>query len=148
MLLSSFGRPPPSRWTLGCGPSAGAAIPCWFPDQAAVTLTTLAGASREIALDGLPAVAPEVLLTSDNPRRPVRDSFVSATNDVWVLGSGEPPAPEPVTRPGGWLLARYDADGRLFRRMLLPEPARLIMDVREDRCTLLAWDGRIVEVRP
>lgn len=133
---------------VSCGATAGRSIPCWFPDQAAVTLADASGASREIPLEGLPVVAPEILLASDNPRRPVRDAFVSADGDLWVLGSGEPPGTDVPARPGGWLLARYDAGGRLFRRVQLPEPARLLLGVTGDRCLLLSWDGRVVEVRP
>jgi hypothetical protein len=105
------------------------------------------GASREIPLDGLPIVAPELLLASDNPRRPVRDAFVTAGKMVWVLGSGEPPEGDTSTRPGGWLLAQYDLEGRLFRRVQLPEPARVLLGAVENTCLLLAWDGRVVEVR-
>jgi hypothetical protein len=132
---------------VSCGPTAGAVMPCWFPDQPSLTLTDRSGASRDLALDGLPVVSPELLLASDNPRRPIRDVLVTAGNAVWVLGSGEPPGGEASARPGGWLLARYDVDGRLFRRVQLPEPARLVLGVRDDTCLLLAWDGRVVEVR-
>jgi len=132
---------------VSCGATAGAVMPCWFPDQPSLTLTDRSGASRDLVLDGLPVVAPELLLASDNPRRPIRDVLVTAANAVWVLGSGESPGSEASARPGGWLLARYDLDGRLFRRAQLPEPARLILGVRDDTCLLLAWDGRVVEVR-
>jgi hypothetical protein len=132
---------------VSCGSSAGAVIPCWFPDAAALTLTDRSGASREIPLDGLPIVAPELLLASDNPRRPVRDAFVTAGNMVWVLGSGEAPEGDTSPRPGGWLLARYDLEGRLFRRVQLPEPARVLLGALENTCLLLAWDGRVIEVR-
>ena len=132
---------------VSCGATAGAVMPCWFPDQPSLTLTDRSGASRDLALDGLPVVAPELLLASDNPRRPIRDVLVTAGNAVWVIGSGEPPGGDASPRPGGWLLARYDVDGRLFRRVQLPEPARLLLGVRDDTCLLLAWDGRVVEVR-
>jgi hypothetical protein len=133
---------------VSCGATAGAVMPCWFPDQSSLTLTDRSGASRDLALDGLPVVAPELLLASDNPRRPIRDVLVTAGNAVWVLGSGEPPGGDASARPGGWLLARYDLDGRLVRRAQLPEPARIFLDARDDTCVLLAWDGRVVEVRP
>ena len=133
---------------VACGSSQGRFIPCWFPDEAAVTLTDPSGASREVALDGLPVVAPEVLLAAENPRRPVRDAYVSAKDDIWVLGSGQAPRAEDSERPGGWLLARYDADGRLLRRMQLPEPARLVLSATLDTCLVLAWNGVVVEVRP
>ena len=132
---------------VSCGATAGAVMPCWFPDQPSLTLTDRSGASRDLVLEGLPVVAPELLLASDNPRRPIRDVMVTAANAVWVLGSGESPGGEALAKPGGWLLARYDLDGRLFRRVQLPEPARLILGVRDDTCLLLAWDGRVVEVR-
>jgi hypothetical protein len=132
---------------VSCGATAGAVTPCWFPDEASLTLTDRSGASRVVSLDGLPVVTPEVLLASDNPRRPIRDALVTSGNAVWVLGSGEPPGNEVSDRSGGWLLARYDLDGRLFRRVRLPEPARLLLGVRGDTCVLLTWDGRVVEVR-
>jgi len=133
---------------VSCGATAGIYTPCWFPDQPAVTLTDGMGLSREVSLDGLPVTTPELLLASDNPRRPVRDAFVSVSNDIWVLGSGEPPKEDLSERPGGWLLARYDSYGRLFRRIQLAQPARLVLSAQDDRCLLLAWDGRVVEVRP
>lgn len=133
---------------VGCGPTVTGTVPCWFPDQAAVSLTDPSGASRELMLEGLPTVAAEVLLASDNPRRPIRDAFVSSAGDLWVLGSGRAPDGDESKRPGGWLLARYSADGRLMRRMQLPEPARLLLGTREESCLVLSWDGRVVEVRP
>lgn len=132
---------------VSCGTTAGALTPCWFPDQASLTLSDRSGASRGIALEGLPVVAPEVLLAADNPRRPIRDAFVTKSHAVWVLGSGEAPAGGDSTRPGGWVVAKYDIEGRLFRRARLPEPARIVLGATDDECVLLAWDGRVVEVR-
>ena len=56
-------------------------------------------------------VAPEVLLTSDNPARPVRDAYIDAAGTIWVLSTGAPPSPAPDV-PGGWVLARYGSGGR------------------------------------
>jgi hypothetical protein len=131
---------------VSCGPSGNALVPCWFPDQAAVTLVDADGSSREVQLEALPIVAPEVLLASDNPRRPIRDALVGPDGSLWVLGSGTPPPTEQSSRPGGWLLNRYDGAGRLRSRIVLPEPARLLLQADDDRCTLIAWDGRVVEV--
>lgn len=136
---------------VSCGPTANGTVPCWFPDEPAVTLTSPAGASRQLALDGLPTVSPEVLLASDNPQRPVRDSFVAANGDLWVLGSGHGAEPSDLERRGGWLLAQDHQNGRLVRRTRLREPARLILAVGTgggQACLLLAWDGHIVEVQP
>jgi hypothetical protein len=133
---------------VSCGATASGTIPCWFPDQAAVTVTDAPGHSREFQLEGLPTLPAEVLLASDNPRRPIRDAFVSADNHIWILGSGEPPPAEAAPKPGAWVLARYDRDGRLLRRLQLREPARLLLNASDQRCVLLSWDGRVVEVRP
>jgi hypothetical protein len=54
-------------------------------------------------------VPPEVLLTADNPARPVRDAYVDDTGTIWVLSSGRPLAGA-EDQPGGWILARY-SDG-------------------------------------
>ena len=132
---------------ISCGASDSAEIPCWFPDEAAVTLVRQDGESRRVALPGLPVVAPEVLLTSENPARPVRDVFVAASRDLWILSTGVPgPTQGPVV-PGGWLLARYDDGGRLLGRTPTPAGVRLILYASGDRCVVLAADGRVIEVR-
>ena len=116
---------------ISCGPSDSAEIPCWFPDEAAVTLVRQDGESRRVALPGLPLVAPEVLLTSENPARPVRDVFVAASRDLWILSTGTPGATQGPVVPGGWLLARYDDAGRLLGRA--PTPAG------RSPCTSCCW---------
>lgn len=133
---------------VSCGQATNGTIPCWFPDEAAVTLTDAAGVSRELRLEGLPAVAPEILLASENPRRPVRDVLVSPGGFLWVLGSGAPPRGELVERPGGWLLARYSGAGVLLHRMQLPEPARLLLAAADDWCLMLSATGHVIEVHP
>ncbi|OFW05989.1 MAG: hypothetical protein A3H96_00180 [Acidobacteria bacterium RIFCSPLOWO2_02_FULL_67_36] len=133
---------------VSCGQATEGTIPCWFPDQAAVTLTDRSGASRELRLEGLPTVAPEVLLTSENPRRPVRDALLSQGGFLWVLGSGTPPRTEPTERPGGWLLNRYDSRGVMLHRMQLPEPARLLLSATDDGCLMLSTTGYVIEVHP
>jgi hypothetical protein len=133
---------------VSCGPALAGTTPCWFPDLSTLTLTSAAGESRELTLDGLPGDLPEVLLASDSPRRPIRDAVVDADGDLWVLGSGESAPSKSTRHPGGWLIARYDRDGRIKRRMRLPEPGRLLLGAAGDSCLIVAADGRIVEVRP
>lgn len=133
---------------VSCGGAAGDWTPCWFPDEAGLTLTSRLGITERLALPDLATVAPEVLLASANPRRPVRDAFALAHGDVWVLGSGKTPPGQPEDRIGGWLLARYTHDGRQLQQITLNEPARVILSASEDSCTLLSWDGHVVEVRP
>jgi len=79
----------------------------------------------------------------------VTDHEAAITGTVlWVLGSGAPPDADRSSHPGGWLLNRYEDDGRLRSRVELPEPARLLLAVKDNVCSLVAWDGRVVEVRP
>lgn len=132
---------------VSCGATETAEIPCWFPDETAVTLVHSTGqSSRRVVLTGLPVVRPEVLLTSENPARPIRDVFVAESRELWVLGSGTPRQDDRIVVPGGWLLARYDSQGRPIRSADLPEGARLILRAAGSACLLLASDGRVVEV--
>lgn len=133
---------------VSCGASVDSTSACWFPDEAAVTVTAADGTSRRLELRDLPTVSPEVLLAAENPRRPVRDVFMLAGGNFWLLASGNAPAPQAVERPGGWWLSRYSREGAVTRRVQLPEPARLILGASDDTCVVLSWDGRVVEVRP
>lgn len=133
---------------VACGASVDSTSACWFPDEAAVTVTAADGTSRRLDLRDLPTVSPEALLAAENPRRPIRDVFMLAGGEFWLLASGKAPAPQAVERPGGWWLSRYSREGAETRRVQLPEPARLILGASDDSCVVLAWDGRVVEVRP
>jgi hypothetical protein len=132
---------------VSCGSSRAAERACWFPDEAAVTLIDAAGGSRRIALPELTVVPPEVLLTAENPSRPVRDAFVDESGALWVLSSGKAPPGAPE-RPGGWLLARYSSRGDLLGVRSLSEPVRLILQVRSGRAMLLTGEGMVAEVTP
>jgi len=130
---------------VACGPTRTAEQPCWFPDDIVIFLIGPAGETRRLALSGLTRVAPEVLLTSDNPARPLRDVFVEETGTIWVLSTGTPPA-SAGDEPGGWLLAEYAPDGSLVRMRQLSEAARLILDVQRERLVLLSGAGMVAEV--
>jgi hypothetical protein len=131
---------------VGCGASVTGELPCWFPDQAVVAVTDPAGLSRQLTLEGVSRVEPESLLGTTNPRRPIRDVFISADGDLWVLASGVR-LPGDETKPGGRMLIRSSAGGRMLARSDLPEPARLVLFARVNLAVLLTWDGRVVEVR-
>lgn len=130
---------------VSCGPTVTGTIPCWFPDRNGLTVTDPSGVSTELTLDGVAAIDPKTLLTT--PRPPVRDAFVSAAGELWIITSGEPTAGQEEKR-GGWELVRCTLDGRVLQRAQLPEPARMVLGVTSDSAILLAWDGTIVEVRP
>lgn len=131
-----------------CGVGERDTIPCWFAEQATVTLAEANGDSREIALEGVRAVEPDALLASVTPRKPIADAWMSSAGELWALTAGEPARADLAERRGARTLGRYRADGTVLRRVPLPEPARLILRVRGARAALLAWDGRVVEVEP
>ena len=129
-----------------CGESASEERPCWFPDETALTLVGGENAARRIALEELVHVPAEVLVTSDNPARPIRSAYVAADRTIWILGSGSPP---PGSTPSGaWLLGHYRADGTKLLLAPLQLAARAILGVANGSVVLLASDGRVVEVRP
>lgn len=130
---------------VACGRSAVAERPCWYPDEAAVSLVAPDGRTRRVALAGLVSVAPEVLLTAENPPRPVRDAYVDEQRRIWILSSGDPPQ-APTEHPGGWVLARYRADGAPDGRVRFAEPVRLILGIEPGRAIVLAGSGHVSEV--
>jgi hypothetical protein len=131
---------------VSCGATLTSERACWFPDEPGVFLVGSRGQTRHVALSGLDVASPETLLTSDNPARPVRDAYVDATGEIWVLSTGAAPAGAPDT-PGGWIVARYGPDGAGKGRSRLPEAARLILHVDPSRVTLLLSSGKVGEVR-
>lgn len=130
---------------VSCGASATRERPCWFPDEAAVFLVTSEGVTRRVMLRGLEVPAPETLLTTDNPPRPVRDAVVDAHGGLWILSSGSTPAAA-VEAPGGWLLAHYDKEGDPKGTLRLEEAARQILQVDDRRLVLLLSSGYVGEV--
>ena len=132
---------------VSCGSSRVAERACWFPDEAAVVLIDASGRTRRVELAGLEVVPPAVLLTAENPPRPVRDAYVDEIGALWVLSTGKRPAGVP-DQPGGWLLARYGPDGAPIGVIALAEPVRLILRASSHRAVLLTGAGMIVEVIP
>lgn len=129
-----------------CGNTRAAERPCWFPDDPAVAMIDRSGHTRRLELAGIPRVAPEVLLTSDNPARPVRDAFVDRSGSVWVISTGRP-TPGAPDGPGGWILAHFGSAGAPLERLQLAAPARLILRADAHRVVLLMGSGNIAEVR-
>jgi hypothetical protein len=130
---------------VSCGRSLVAERACWFPDEAAVSLVDRDGATRRVVLIGLTPVAPELLLTAENPRRPVRDAYIDEQSRIWILSSGEAP-PDAPKLPGGWVLARYSREGTPEGHVQLAEPVRLILRVDDRRVIVLAGSGYVSEV--
>lgn len=130
---------------VACGETRTRERPCWFPDEAAISLIDPAGAVRRVELAGLTHVAPEVLLTADNPPRPIRGAYVDSSGTIWILSSGTPSSGAGAA-PGGWLLARYRHDGGLIDIRQLTQPARVILRADGQRAWLLASDGYVIQV--
>jgi hypothetical protein len=130
---------------LACGVTRASERACWFPDEPAVYLVEVDGHTRHVTLPGLPVVPAEVLLTSDNPARPVRDAFVASSGDIWVLSTGTPP-PGAAQSPGGWTLARFGGHGEALGQSRLSEAARLILGADSQRIELLLASGKVGEV--
>jgi len=146
-VFAGFARPQATALNMvACGATAGLERPCWFPDEAAVSLITTRGDTRRVSLPGLDLVAPEILLAAENPRPPIRDAFVDARRRIWILSSGESP-PGEAGRPGGWILARYAENGTPDGRVRLQEPARLLLRADEGRVLVLSGAGHVGEVK-
>ena len=132
---------------VACGTTQTNEQPCWFPDDTAVALVTPSGETRRLLLSGLTRVAPEVLLTSDNPPRPLRDVSVDRGGSIWVLSSGTAP-PHARDEPGGWLLGHYTGGGALVGLSRLTAPVRVILRAEPGRVLVLTGDGMVGEVVP
>ena len=104
---------------VSCGTSQRTELPCWFPEEPALSLITADGTTRRLVLEGLPQVAPEVLIKATAPSRAIRDVFIERDGTIWVLAAGEPPVPT-GNLPGGWMLARYGPKGQPIDRRALP----------------------------
>jgi hypothetical protein len=131
---------------IACGGSTGPARPCWFPDEAAVSLIDSTGNTRRLTLPGLIVVSPETLLAAENPPRPVRDAFVDRRGRIWVLSTGVPPGTT-LDVPGGWLLARYTGEGTADGQVRFDEPVRLILHADDERVVVLSGNGYVSEVK-
>jgi len=132
---------------VSCGTSERVEVPCWFPEEAAVSLIAADGSTRRMVLAGLSPIAPAALLEATVPSRPIRDVFVERGGTIWVLAGGQPPVP-PVNLPGGWILARYSLKGDPIDRRTLPEPVRAILRAGSGRAVVLTGAGMIAEVQP
>jgi hypothetical protein len=129
---------------VSCGLTRTGERPCWFPDEAAVFLVNSQGVTRHVALAGLLVVAPEALLTAENPARPVRDVVVEPDGELWVLSTGR--AGDASDAGGGWVVARYGPHGEPRGASRLDQPARLILSVDARHVTLLLSSGEVGEI--
>lgn len=119
---------------VNCGLSVTGWLPCWFAAEPRFTIS-----------DGVTTrtLAPPALQSLPVDRSaPIWDVAVSP-NRVWLLATV--PAALDHKRGGRWLV-QTDVDGRERARLELAPPARLILTASDVACTLLAVDGRVLEV--
>jgi hypothetical protein len=132
---------------VSCGVGLRGELPCWFPDEPTLFLIGAAGHTRRIELAGLQRVAPEVLLTSETPPRPIRDVFIDASGTIWILSTGTPPPPS-GSPPGGLVIARFGPRGEPIDSRQLAEPVRLILRAEAGKAVILTGRGMVAELRP
>lgn len=128
-----------------CGIERRGELPCWFPDESALSLIDSRGGTRRVELSGLYRISPEALIASEAPPRPIRDVFVDDGGVMWVLSSGHPPD-RPTDLPGGWVIARYGLDGRVIDQRRLAEPVREILQAGSGRAIVLTGAGMVAEL--
>jgi hypothetical protein len=132
---------------VSCGVGLHGELPCWFPDEPTLFLVRTDGRTRRIELAGLSRAAPEILLTSQTPPRPIRDAYIDPSGTVWILSTGNP-GPPPGSVPGGLVIARFGPRGEPIDTRQLAEPVRLILRARAGRAVILTSRGIIAELQP
>jgi len=120
---------------VGCGIAADEGIPCWFADQAAVSIGD-GLASRTIAL-------PSLVGRGIDQAAPVRDVALTGGGAMWVLAAS---SESPTGRRVGGRLIRTDAAGIEQSSVALPVPARLIVAADATSCVLLSTTGALMHV--
>lgn len=132
---------------VSCGVGLHRELPCWFPDEPTLFLISSDGRTRRLELAGLPRAAPEILLTSESPPRPIRDAYIDVSGTIWILSTGNP-GPATGRAPGGVVIARFGPRGEPIDSRQLAEPVRLILRARAGRAVLLTGRGMVAELQP
>lgn len=117
-----------------CGIGFDGKLPCWFPDQATITLSD----TTTIAVHPVPLGGPGVDRTL-----PVWDVALASPADLWILLTAERSF---NGRRTGVRLVRDSRRGLPRRQIELGSPARLILSATETTCVLLGARGELMEV--
>jgi hypothetical protein len=124
-----------TRNLVNCGLSHNGWLPCWFANQAEVTIS-----------DGVSSVIKpsQPLVGKDaDPSLPLWDVALADEERVWVLATTTASAGE--RRLGGRLIVATRTGGELGHVLLKPA-ARLILSATATRCLLLTAGGELTEV--
>jgi hypothetical protein len=120
---------------VNCGIAAGAFLPCWFADEARMTISD-GVKTREVSIRTLPpAIADHAM--------PIWDAALVESGAVWALTSS---AQTFDGRRAGASLVRVDGRGVERTRIDLSPPARLIVSATDATCTVLTTRGDLTEI--
>jgi hypothetical protein len=123
------------RNLVNCGMAAGGFLPCWFADEARMTI------SNGLVLRTVSIRADRAAAAREH-EMPIWDAAVLESGTVWVLASAAPAADG---RRAGRSLIRIDNAGAERARIPLSPAARLIVFGDDTRCTVLTTRGHLME---
>ena len=133
---------------LTCGVGRHGEHPCWFPDEAAVSLMNSDGRRKDGRARG-PGSRSARGPSHGGQSRAARSRRIRRRhrND---LGPQQRPYPSTGAedQPGGWILARYSDGGVRLGVQRLKESARLILRAGSGRAAPLTGGGMVAEVVP
>ena len=127
---------------VACGATRADEVPCWFADQASVSLVRSDGRERWVDLGKSVNVGDPAVI--EGIRHPIRDLFVDGAGDMWVLWTSGQRRGEEANL--GWHLSRHDQLGRLVTSAELTTPGRRLLRAGGRMCRMLAPSGRMVDV--
>ena len=127
---------------VACGSGFAAELPCWFSHGLRVDRVASTGRGRQQVLSGIGLAldAGQGLERLETPG-PIIDAHIDRTGRLWVLLRRP-------TRTGREevVLARYSRDDQLDAVVETSSQARLILDVRDFDCVLLAGGGQFSRI--
>ena len=124
-----------------CGLSHGTWLPCWFRDEKRVDQARVDATGEWLELPSLVSPPRGASLPLEDAHRAVHDAYVSADDDLWILGWTR--GASDAARSSLRRLLRFDEQGTQTGDYLLPRPARLLLGVYGQRLYFLGADGRI-----
>ena len=124
-----------SQNLVNCGIGTATSLPCWFANDAGITVSDGKTARRQ--------TFPALQSSTVDRTLPIRDVAITANGRIWVLAT----APESVTaRRAGGRLIQTDREGSRLGEIDLDPPARVLLSATDARCVLLSVRGELVEV--
>jgi hypothetical protein len=120
---------------VNCGIGVEPFMPCWFADEARITV------SDGVSAHTIPVRA--VQTAGVDASAPIRDVALAGADWLWVLATAATPS---AGRRAGGRLLKIDRLGAARDRVELSPPARLILGATASACWLLTVHGEVMEV--